>query len=231
MKLLRHPAGPGSRLRRPAGAGTETECIVPSKPGGAMDLTCKLAKKALLAQPEARRMKLSYHAGRDRRGGLAHAGVAARAPSRTRWSPFPAARCSISRRASSARPPRTTCAGWPRIGADYGMIAVGANSPYHNLRELFDAIRRDAARRADRRLGHHRQPGLAEDGAAGAARRDRPEAAALRGAGGRRRKLYGDAGGLRAGDLGRRLRSRACTRARARCASWPCWRKSACPAV
>lgn len=29
------------------------------------------------------------------------------------------------------------------VGADYGMIAVGANSPYHNLRELFDAIRRD----------------------------------------------------------------------------------------
>jgi putative tricarboxylic transport membrane protein len=29
------------------------------------------------------------------------------------------------------------------IGADYGMIAVRADSPYHTLRELFEAIRRD----------------------------------------------------------------------------------------
>jgi putative tricarboxylic transport membrane protein len=49
---------------------------VPSKPGGAMDLTCKLAQKALQASRRAA-LEAELHAGRDRRGGLAYAGVAA----------------------------------------------------------------------------------------------------------------------------------------------------------
>jgi len=35
------------------------ECVVPSKPGGAMDLTCKLAQKALQANPGAPKLKLT----------------------------------------------------------------------------------------------------------------------------------------------------------------------------
>jgi putative tricarboxylic transport membrane protein len=34
-------------------AAADAECVVPSKPGGAMDLTCKLARKALQARPDA----------------------------------------------------------------------------------------------------------------------------------------------------------------------------------
>ncbi|MBW8902108.1 MAG: tripartite tricarboxylate transporter substrate binding protein, partial [Massilia sp.] len=39
------------------------ECLVPSKPGGAMDITCKLAQKALQANPGAPKLKLSYMPG------------------------------------------------------------------------------------------------------------------------------------------------------------------------
>ena len=41
------------------------ECIVPSKPGGAMDLTCKLAQKGLQGLPEhgAAAMRISYLPG------------------------------------------------------------------------------------------------------------------------------------------------------------------------
>ena len=39
------------------------ECIVPSKPGGAMDLTCKLARSALKSDSGAQAMRLSYMPG------------------------------------------------------------------------------------------------------------------------------------------------------------------------
>jgi putative tricarboxylic transport membrane protein len=42
MLLCALPSSPAF-LRRQAPAGSE--CIVPSKPGGAMDLTCKLVKR------------------------------------------------------------------------------------------------------------------------------------------------------------------------------------------
>ena len=44
---------------QPAGA----ECLVPSKPGGAMDLTCKLAQHALPGEPGAPALRLSYMPG------------------------------------------------------------------------------------------------------------------------------------------------------------------------
>ncbi|MBF2898702.1 tripartite tricarboxylate transporter substrate binding protein, partial [Pseudomonas aeruginosa] len=39
------------------------ECLVPSKPGGAMHVTCKLAQLGLRNQPAVPRLKLSYMPG------------------------------------------------------------------------------------------------------------------------------------------------------------------------
>ena len=44
-------AGAPTLAAQPANA----ECVVPSKPGGAMDITCKLAQKALQANLQWRR--------------------------------------------------------------------------------------------------------------------------------------------------------------------------------
>ena len=142
MKLLRTSlalAVLGAAL--PAQAG-EAECIVPSKPGGAMDLTCKLAKKALLAQPEGTRLKLSYMPGGI--GAVAwHTLVSQRSAEPNTLVTFSGG--SLLNLAqgkfgkASAKDVRWVAA----FGADYGMLAVRADSPYRSLRDLFEAIRRD----------------------------------------------------------------------------------------
>src|SRR5205085_5550157 len=50
-------------FRASAAQPLEAECLVPSKPGGAMDLTCKLARTALQDQPGAPPLRLSYLPG------------------------------------------------------------------------------------------------------------------------------------------------------------------------
>jgi putative tricarboxylic transport membrane protein len=122
------------------------ECIVPAKPGGGMDGVCKMVRQVLsekdgLAGP----MKISYLPGgigavawssvvSQRRGGgdtlvtfsggsllnLAQGKYGHAAVSDVRW-----------------------VAG---VAADYGMIAVRQDAPYRNLRELFEAMRRDPAK-------------------------------------------------------------------------------------
>jgi putative tricarboxylic transport membrane protein len=119
----------------------EAECIVPSKPGGAMDLTCKLAKKALLAQPQVPRMKLSYMPGGI--GAVAwHTLVSQRAAEPDTLVAFSGGSLLNLAQGKFGKATAGDVRWVAAVGADYGMIAVGANSPYHNLRELFDAIRR-----------------------------------------------------------------------------------------
>jgi putative tricarboxylic transport membrane protein len=120
----------------------EAECIVPSKPGGAMDLTCKLAKKALLAQPQGPRMKLSYMPGGI--GAVAwHTLVSQRAAEPNTLVAFSGGSLLNLAQGKFGKATAGDVRWVAAVGADYGMIAVGANSPYRNLRELFDAIRRD----------------------------------------------------------------------------------------
>lgn len=114
-------------------------CIVPAKPGGGMDLTCKLAQQAQqngVGQP----MQINYLPG----------GVGAIA-----WTTI------ISQRKAEANTLVAYSGGsllnlaegkfgksdashvrWvAAIGTDYGMIAVRKDSPYKNLRELMEAIK------------------------------------------------------------------------------------------
>jgi len=118
------------------------ECLIPSKPGGGMDLTCKLAQKALHDQPGAPELTLSYLPG----------GVGAVA-----WHSV------VSQRRSEANTLVTFSGGsvlnlalgkfgkadvddvrWvAAFGADYGMVAVRADSPYKTLSDLLGAIKRN----------------------------------------------------------------------------------------
>ena len=118
------------------------ECLIPSKPGGGMDLTCKLAQKALHDQPGAPELTLSYLPG----------GVGAVA-----WHSV------VSQRRSEANTLVTLSGGsvltlalgkfgtadvddvrWvAAFGADYGMVAVRADSPYTTLSDLLGAIKRN----------------------------------------------------------------------------------------
>ena len=118
------------------------ECLITSKPGGGMDLTCKLAQKALHDQPGAPELMLSYLPG----------GVGAVA-----WHSV------VSQRRSEANTLVTFSGGsvlnlalgkfgkadvddvrWvAAFGADYGMVAVRADSPYKTLSDLLGAIKRN----------------------------------------------------------------------------------------
>jgi len=119
----------------------EAECIVPSKPGGAMDLTCKLVKRALQAQPEGARLKLSYMPGGI--GAIAwHTLVSQRAAEPETLVAFSGGSLLNLAQGKFGKATAGDVRWVAAVGADYGMIAVGANSPYRNLRELFEAIRR-----------------------------------------------------------------------------------------
>ncbi|MCL6485311.1 MAG: tripartite tricarboxylate transporter substrate binding protein, partial [Janthinobacterium lividum] len=132
----------------PAVAGAQAfaaaECVVPSKPGGAMDLTCKLAKKGLAQEGAAGLagpMRISYLPGgigavawhsmaSQRRRGEANTLVAFSGGSLLNLAQgkFGNAKASDVRWVAA-------------LGADYGMIAVRSDSPYKSLADLIAALR------------------------------------------------------------------------------------------
>jgi putative tricarboxylic transport membrane protein len=119
----------------------EAECIVPSKPGGAMDLTCKLAQKAF-ATAGGPRVRLSYMPGGI--GAVAwHTLVSQRRAEPDTLVAFSGGSLLNLAQGKFGKAKAGDVRWVAAIGADYGMIAVRADSPYHTLRELFDAIRRD----------------------------------------------------------------------------------------
>jgi putative tricarboxylic transport membrane protein len=132
----------------PASAGQpiDAECLIPSKPGGAMDLTCKLARKALQDQPGAPRLKLSYLPG-----GIGAVAWHTMESSQRRGEPNTLVAFSggsllnlAQGKFGNAKPDDVR---WvAALGADYGMIAVRADSPYHTLGDLVQALRRDPQR-------------------------------------------------------------------------------------
>ena len=217
-------------LRGRAGRAGDAECVVPSKPGGAMDLTCKLAQKALQAKPGAPRAQAQLPAGRDRRGGLAHL-VSQRArraghPGRVfrRLAAQPGAgqvrQGQRRRRALGGRARR-------RLRHDRGARRFAATS---TLRRPGGGAQARSGKGPDRRVRHHRQPGLDEDGAAGAPGRRRPDAAALRRAGRRRRRHSPRCTPTTCRWCRATPPKPRCTPAPARCACWRCCPNSACPA-
>jgi putative tricarboxylic transport membrane protein len=119
----------------------EAECVIPSKPGGAMDLTCKLAQKALLAKPGAPKLKLSYLPGGI--GAVAwHTMVSNRRAEADTLVAFSGGSLLnlVQGKFGKATPDDVR---WvAAMGADYGMIAVRADSPYRSLADLLEALRK-----------------------------------------------------------------------------------------
>ena len=120
----------------------EAECVVPSKPGGAMDLTCKLAQKALQAKPDAPRLKLNYMPGGI--GAVAwHTLVSQRRAEPDTLVAFSGGSLLNLAQGKFGKASAGDVRWVAALGADYGMIAVRADSPYHSLGELMAALRSD----------------------------------------------------------------------------------------
>jgi putative tricarboxylic transport membrane protein len=137
-----------SLLAASAGANPlrASECIVPAKPGGGMDLTCKLARKGL--EPVARQaqvnpaLRITYLPGGI--GAVAWSSVLSqrRAEPDTLIAFSGGSLLNLAQGKygkASAADVRWVAA----LGADYGMIAVREDSPHKTLRDLLEAIKRN----------------------------------------------------------------------------------------
>lgn len=118
------------------------ECIVPSKPGGAMDLTCKLVQMGLKEQgSDAASMKLSYLPGGI--GAVAwHSLVSRRRAEADTLVAFSSGSLLNLAEGKFGQAVPGDVRWVAALGADYGMIAVRADSPFHNLRDLIAALKR-----------------------------------------------------------------------------------------
>jgi putative tricarboxylic transport membrane protein len=125
-----------------AAPAADVECVVPSKPGGAMDLTCKLAQKALQARPDAPRFKLSYMPGGI--GAVAwHTLVSQRRAEPDTLVAFSGGSLLNLAQGKFGKASAGDVRWVAALGADYGMIAVRADSPFHSLADLVAALRSD----------------------------------------------------------------------------------------
>jgi len=118
------------------------ECLIPSKPGGGMDLTCKLAQKALHDQPGAPELTLSYLPGGV--GAVAwHSVVSQRRSEPDTLVTFSGGSVLNLALGKFGKADVDDVRWVAAFGADYGMVAVRADSPYKTLSDLLSAIKRN----------------------------------------------------------------------------------------
>jgi putative tricarboxylic transport membrane protein len=128
-----------------AGQAQAAECIVPSKPGGAMDLTCKLARKGLATVPGSQPMKLVYRPGGI--GAVAwHSLVSQRRAEPNTLVAFSGGSLLNLAQGKFGKAKADDVRWVAALGADYGMIAVRSDSPYKSLADLVAALKRDPSK-------------------------------------------------------------------------------------
>lgn len=124
-------------------APTRPECIAPSKPGGGFDLTCKLAQKGfmqlkLLDAP----LRVSYQPGGI--GAVAYNSIVTqRADDNNLIIAFSGGSLLNLAQGKFGRYTEDDVRWVAAEGADYGMLAVRADSPYTSLGALIDALKKD----------------------------------------------------------------------------------------
>jgi len=126
-------------LRTAGAMPPQAECLIPSKPGGAMDLTCKLAQRALQADTE---LNLSYLPGGV--GAVAwHTMAAQRRADANTLVTFSGGSVLNLALGKFGKADVDDVRWVAAFGADYGMIAVRADAPWRTLGELLKALKRD----------------------------------------------------------------------------------------
>jgi putative tricarboxylic transport membrane protein len=132
-------------LQPGAGRAADAQCLIPSKPGGAMDLTCKLAQKALQDKPGAPALTLRYLPGGV--GAVAwHTLVSQRRAEPNTLVAFSGGSVLNLARGKFGKADVDDVRWVAAFGADYGMVAVRADSPYRTLGDLLRALKRDPQR-------------------------------------------------------------------------------------
>ena len=137
-------AAAGSAGSAGAAARAAPECIVPAKPGGGMDLTCKLTRKGLqIGDPNAA-LRISYLPGGI--GAVAWSTVVSQRRAEPDALVVFSGGSLLNLALGKYGPAALGDVRWvAALATDYGMIAVNADSPYKNLRDLVAALKRDPA--------------------------------------------------------------------------------------
>ncbi len=123
------------------------DCIVPSKPGGAMDLTCKLVQQGMRQLPDGavRPLRISYVPGGI--GAVAwHSQVARRRVEGDTLVAFSGGSLLNLAQGKFGKARAGDVRWVAALGTDYGMIAVRSDSPYKSLSDLIAALQRDPAK-------------------------------------------------------------------------------------
>lgn len=126
-----------------AGQPSRPECIAPAKPGGGFDLTCKLAQSGLqnggyLSEP----MRVSYMPGGI--GAVAYNAIVAQRPDEAGTIVAFSGGSLLNLAQKKFGKYGVDDVRWlAAIGADFGMVAVRADSPYQNLGDLIAALKQD----------------------------------------------------------------------------------------
>ena len=122
-----------------AGASARNECVIPSKPGGAMDLTCKLAQHGLREQGVD--LQLAYLPGGI--GAVAWNSMATqRRTEGNTLVAFSGGSLLNLAQGKFGKVSHTDVRWVAALGADFGMIAVRADSPFRTLGDLVQTLRK-----------------------------------------------------------------------------------------
>lgn len=118
----------------------KTECLVGAKPGGGFDLTCRLAANALTAAKLIERpMAVTYMEGGV--GAVAYNHVVGTRPSDAGLVTAASSGSALLLVQKKFGHHDATAVRWVgSVGADYGIVAVAANSPVKTLKELVEAF-------------------------------------------------------------------------------------------
>ena len=122
---------------------TRPECIAPAQPGGGFDLTCKLAQTSMIDSKILKTpMRVTYMPG-----GLGVVAYNSMNTSRAKNADVIVAFSSgtlLNIATGKHGRYNENDARWlASAGVDYGMIAVRADSPYKNLEDLIQALKKD----------------------------------------------------------------------------------------
>ncbi|WP_263260739.1 tripartite tricarboxylate transporter substrate binding protein [Pseudomonas sp. RIT-PI-S] len=122
------------------------ECIAPASPGGGFDLTCKLVQSALLNQKIlSKPMRVTYMPGGV--GAVAYNAVVAQRPADggtlVAWSSGSLLNLAQGK---FGRFDENAVRWLAAVGTSYGAIAVKSDSPYKNLDDLVQALKKDPSK-------------------------------------------------------------------------------------
>jgi putative tricarboxylic transport membrane protein len=117
----------------------KSECLVPAKPGGGFDVTCRLLANSLLAAKLIEKpMAVNYMEGGV--GVIAYAHVVSKRFKDPALVVAASGGSALLIAQGKFGGHDETAVRWlGALGADYGVIAVAASSPYQTLKELSDA--------------------------------------------------------------------------------------------